>query len=131
MEHPFVSHQMSVHFKMSFLVPSFGPKYQRKNLTISALESKKWWNQQNKGTFQTAQTVQTVQTAQTAQIAQTVLTAQTVQTAEIAQTTQIAQTFQTPKRSKRPKPPKQSKQWGYMVKSYKMQQTNEPLHRRS
>ena len=29
----------------------FGPKYQRKKLTISALEFEKWWNQQNKGTF--------------------------------------------------------------------------------
>ena len=33
------------------LMSSFGPKYQGKNWQISALESKKWWNQQNKGTF--------------------------------------------------------------------------------
>ena len=32
------------------LVSSFGPKYQRKILT-NFLESKKWRNQQNKGTF--------------------------------------------------------------------------------
>ena len=33
------------------MVSSFGPKYQQKIWQISALESKKWWNQQNKGTF--------------------------------------------------------------------------------
>ena len=37
--------------KCPFGVSSFAPKYQWKNLTISALESKKWWNQQNTGTF--------------------------------------------------------------------------------
>ena len=36
---------------MSCLVSSFGPKYKQKFLTISALESKKCWNQQNEGTF--------------------------------------------------------------------------------
>ena len=33
------------------MVSSFGPKYQRKIWQISALESKKWSNQQNKGIF--------------------------------------------------------------------------------
>ena len=33
------------------MVSSFRPKYQRKNLTISALEFEKWSNQQNKGIF--------------------------------------------------------------------------------
>ena len=38
-------------FQNVLLVTSFGPKYQQKHLTNSALEFEKWSNQQNKGTF--------------------------------------------------------------------------------
>ena len=38
-------------FQNVLLVSLLGPKYQRKNLTISALKFEKWSNQQNKGTF--------------------------------------------------------------------------------
>ena len=37
--------------KCPFGVIGNGQKYQQNILTISALESKNWWNQQNKGTF--------------------------------------------------------------------------------
>ena len=38
-------------FQNVLLLSSFRPKYQRKNLPISALEFEKWSNQQNRGTF--------------------------------------------------------------------------------
>ena len=36
---------------MALLVSSFGPKYQRKNLTISALEFEKWTNHKIKALY--------------------------------------------------------------------------------
>ena len=50
------------YFQKVFLVSSFRPKYQRKNLTISALEFEEWRNQQNKGTFLQNYNLHTVRT---------------------------------------------------------------------